>query len=456
MRQRLTIASAAVLALIAALLVHVLPAHADSGFRVSEGRLVDAAGNDFVIRGVSHPHSWYTQETGAFADIKSLGANTVRVVLSSGDRWEENGPSDVAEVVALCKANRLICMLEVHDTTGYGEEPEAATLDQAVDYWLRIQSVIEGEEDHVLVNIGNEPYGNDATANQGWAQETAAAVQRLRAAGFDHTLVVDAPNWGQDWQGIMRREAQGVFDSDPHANTVFSIHMYGVYEQESVIVDYLEHFTDRGLPLIVGEFGFDHSDGTPDEDAIMHHTERLGLGYVGWSWSGNSGGVEYLDMVENFDVSSLTPWGERIFHGQDGIADTSVEAPVYGGDGGPTDPPTEEPTAPPTEEPTAPPADGDCAAVYELVGQWPGGFQAQVTVTALKPLDGWTASWDLAGGQSVSHAWNAVVSTSGSTVTAANAAHNGTLAAGESASFGFTGTHTGSVTSPEVLCTAGS
>ncbi|USY22811.1 cellulase family glycosylhydrolase [Nocardiopsis exhalans] len=451
MRQRLTIASAAVLALIAALLVHVLPAHADSGFRVSEGRLVDAAGNDFVIRGVSHPHSWYTQETGAFADIKSLGANTVRVVLSSGDRWYENGPSDVANVVSLCKANRLICMLEVHDTTGYGEDPEAGTLDQAVDYWLRIQDVIEGEEDHVLVNIGNEPYGNDAVTNQGWADDTSDAIQRLRAAGFDHTLVVDAPNWGQDWQGIMREGAQDVFDSDPHANTVFSIHMYGVYEQESVIVDYLEYFTERGLPLIVGEFGFDHSDGTPDEDAIMHHTERLGLGYIGWSWSGNSAGVAYLDMVENFDVDSLTPWGERIFHGPDGIADTSVEAPVYGGDGGPTDPPTD----PPTEEPTDPPADGDCTASYEVVGEWPGGFQAQVTITALASLDGWTATWNLAEGQSVSHAWNAGVSTTGSTATAANAAHNGTLVAGETASFGFTGTHTGTVTAPDVLCTSG-
>ncbi|QRN79830.1 MAG: cellulose binding domain-containing protein, partial [Nocardiopsis sp. BM-2018] len=55
----------------------------------------------------------------------------------------------------------------------------------------------------------------------------------------------------------------------------------------------------------------------------------------------------------------------------------------------------------------------------------------------------------------VGHAWNAGVSTNGATVTAANAAHNGTLAAGESASFGFTGTHTGTVTVPDVLCTSG-
>lgn len=345
-KKRLTIALSAVLALIAALFVHTLPvnalpadtapdnaqpADADTGFRVSDGRLVDAAGNDFVMRGVSHAHTWYPQETGALADIKSLGANTVRVVLSSGDYWDENDVDDVASVVADCKANRLVCMLEVHDTTGYGEDEQAVDLDTAVDYWLRVQDAVEGEEDHVLVNIGNEPYGNDQATNQGWAADTSAAIVRLRDAGFGHTLVVDAPNWGQDWEGIMRDNAADVFASDPDGNTMFSIHMYGVYEQESVIVDYLETFVDAGLPLLVGEFGHLHSDGDPDEDAVMSHTERLGLGYIGWSWSGNSGEVDYLDMALNFDADNLSEWGERIFNGPDGIAETSVEAPVYGG-----------------------------------------------------------------------------------------------------------------------------
>ncbi|WP_159943408.1 cellulase family glycosylhydrolase [Nocardiopsis sp. FR6] len=448
MIKRLLIALGSVLTLVAALLAYTLPAHADTGFGISDGRLVDASGNDFVIRGVSHPHAWYTHQTGAFADIKSLGANTVRVVLSSGDQWQENDVDDVADIVAECKANRLICMLEVHDTTGYGEAAAAVPLDRAVDYWLRVQDAVEGEEDHILVNIGNEPYGNDATVNQGWAGDTSAAIRRLRDAGFDHTLVVDAPNWGQDWQGIMRDNARSVFDSDPHRNTIFSIHMYGVYAQESTVVSYLESFVDAGLPLLVGEFGHDHSDGNPDEDAIMAHTERLGLGYIGWSWSGNGGGVEYLDMVEDFDVNRLTPWGERIFHGPDGIASTAVEAPVYGG-GGPTDPPTEEPT----EEPTDPPA-GDCEASYAVTGQWNNGFQGEVTVTAGAPITGWTVTWTLGSGESVSHAWNASVNTSGSTVTATDAGYNGTLAAGQSTSFGFIGTHNGSVSTPALSCTA--
>ncbi|NYH55471.1 mannan endo-1,4-beta-mannosidase [Nocardiopsis arvandica] len=453
MVKRLLIALGSVLALVVSLFAYTLPAQADTGFQVSDGRLVDAAGNDFVIRGVSHPHAWYTQETQSFADIKSLGANAVRVVLSSGDRWTENGVDDVANVVAECKANKLICLLEVHDTTGYGEQEGAATLDQAVDYWLRVQDAVEGEEDHILVNIGNEPYGNDSATNQNWAGDTSAAIDRLRDAGFDHTLVVDAPNWGQDWQGTMRDNAQSVFDSDPHANTMFSVHMYGVYEQESTIVSYMEHFADAGLPLLVGEFGHDHSDGNPDEDAIMAHAERLGLGYIGWSWSGNGSPVEYLDMVEGFDADRLTPWGERIFNGPDGIASTAVEAPVYGGGGEPTDPPTEDPTDPPTEDPTDPPS-GDCEADYTVTNEWGGGFQAEVTVTAGADVTGWTVTWSFDSGESVSHAWNASVSSSGADVTATDVGYNGTLSAGQSTSFGFVGTHGGSVSTPELSCAA--
>ena len=95
-----------------------------TGLHISDGRLVEANGNDFVMRGVNHAHTWYPSQTQSFADIKALGANTVRVVLQRY-RWTTNSAADVANVVSLCKANRLICVLENHDTTGYGEDSAA-------------------------------------------------------------------------------------------------------------------------------------------------------------------------------------------------------------------------------------------------------------------------------------------------------------------------------------------
>ncbi|WP_199444555.1 cellulase family glycosylhydrolase [Umezawaea beigongshangensis] len=320
-------------------------AHAATGFTVSDGRLLDANGDDFVMRGVNHAHTWYPTQTSSFANVKALGANTVRVVLATGKQWTKNDTADVANVVSLCKQNRLICVLEAHDTTGYGEQSAAASLSEAADYWLSVKSALIGQEKYVIVNIGNEPFGN--TGYAAWASDTSAAIAKLRGGGLTHTIVVDAPNWGQDWTFTMRDNAPAVFASDPQRNTMFSIHMYGVFDTAAEVTAYLDSFVSRGLPILVGEFGHDHSDGNPDEDAILAAAQSLRLGYLGWSWSGNGGGVEYLDMTTNFGATSLTPWGQRIVNGVNGIRATSREASVYSG--GTND--TTAPTAPGT--PTA-------------------------------------------------------------------------------------------------------
>ncbi|WUR61595.1 cellulase family glycosylhydrolase [Micromonospora chokoriensis] len=443
MKTRLSAVGAALLALLVAVLAFGQPAHAAAGFSVAGGKLYDANGTEFVMRGVNHAHTWYPQQTSSFADVKALGANTVRVVLSSGDRWTRNTNADVANVISLCRANRLICVLEVHDTTGYGEQSGAITLARAVDYWLGLADVLVGQERYVIVNIGNEPYGNQNYAS--WATDNANAIKRLRTGGLTHTIMVDAPNWGQDWSFTMRDNAASVFAADPARNTVFSIHMYGVFDTAAEISDYLGRFRSAGLPIVVGEFGFNHSDGDPDEDAILAYTQANGIGWLGWSWSGNGGGVEYLDLATSFNPANLTTWGQRLFNGVNGIRQTAREASVFGG--------TPPPTTPP---PTTPPPTGGCSATYTVTTQWQGGFQGEVRVTAgTAAITGWTTRWTYANGQSVTQAWNATLTSSGATVTARNADYNGRLAAGASASFGFIGGWTGSNAPPAaVSCTA--
>ncbi|NGN64137.1 glycoside hydrolase family 5 protein [Streptomyces sp. A7024] len=299
------------------------------GFHIQDGRLLDANNQEFVLRGVNHAHTWYPDKTDqALKDIKAAGANSVRVVLSTGDQWTKNDAADVSHVVDQCKQNKLICVLEAHDTTGYGEAGAAVSLDKAVDYWVGIKDAVVGQEKYVMVNIGNEPHGNSTYA--AWTNDTTSAIGRLREAGFDHTLVVDAPNWGQDWTFTMRDNAADVFAADPDKNTLFDVHMYGVYDTPAEVSDYLNTFVDAKLPITVAEFGNKHSDGDPDEDAIMKTTQSLDLGYMGWSWSGNGGGVEYLDLVQGFDANQMTDWGKRLFDGADGIKATAKEASVFG------------------------------------------------------------------------------------------------------------------------------
>jgi mannan endo-1,4-beta-mannosidase len=473
MRTRITLAVAAVLAALVSVLVAVQPAQAAVGFTVSNGRLYDANGNEFVMRGVSHAHTWYASQTSSFANIKALGANTVRVVLASGDRWAKNDTADVANVVSLCKANKLICVLEVHDTTGYGEEGAAISLDRAVDYWLSIKSALVGQEKYIIVNIGNEPFGNNAATVANWATDTSNAIRRLRTNGFEHTIMVDAPNWGQDWTFTMRDNAASVFAADTAKNTVFSIHMYGVFDTAAEVNDYLNRFVNAKLPIVVGEFGHNHSDGNPDEDTIMATAQSLGVGYIGWSWSGNGGGVEYLDMVTAFNPAQLTSWGQRIFSGANGIRATSREASVYGGTSSPS--PSRSSASPSVSvspsrstspsvsvspsRSTSPsvPVPGVCKVTYTVTNQWPGGFQGDVRITnnGTSAVNGWRLAWNYANGQTLTQSWGGTYAQSGAAVTVTNANYTANIPAGGSVTFGFLANWNGTNTAPTAFALNG-
>jgi lysophospholipase L1-like esterase len=121
------------------------------------------------------------------------------------------------------------------------------------------------------------------------------------------------------------------------------------------------------------------------------------------------------------------------------------------------DPGGPSPTPTPTTTPTSPPPTGgrSCTAAYSVIGQWTGGFQASVKVTAGDaPVTGWTVGWRYANGQTVSQVWNATITSSGPAVIARNVGFNGAIGAGDSTEFGFIGTWTGTNAAPALTCTA--
>jgi mannan endo-1,4-beta-mannosidase len=318
---------ATLLALLASAFVLTRSAHAaDTGIRVSGGRLVETNGDDLVLRGINHAYTWFPGQTNAFADIKATGANSVRVPLGTGQRWTANTASDVIKIITLCKRNKLICVLDAHDTSGWGEQSGAASMAQAVDFWLGLRGVLIGQENYVIINVADEPSGNNHADT--WVKDTSDAIRRLRAAGLKHTLMVDAPDWGQDISFTMRDKASLVLAADPTGNTVFSVHMYGIFDTDAKVRSYFAAFANRRIALVVGEFGFLHTYGDPDEDAIMFYAQARRFGYLAWSWSGNTD-VPYLDMVHNFDAGERTGWGDRVITGVDGLSTTSREASVY-------------------------------------------------------------------------------------------------------------------------------
>lgn len=317
-------------------LTFALPAQA--GFFIQNGILFDNNSKAFVMRGVNYPFCFFQSRPVAtdIANIAGKKANAVRVVLSNGIHFPGAATSaaSVSNVIQLCKNNKMISVLEIQDTVGFGDtanNPTACTMAQAVDYWINtLKPAVVGQENFVIVNVGNEPLGNSSLDSR-WATEAMSAITRLRAAGFTHTLMFDAPDYGQDNTHTMQNAAAGVLASDPLHNVIFSVHMYEVYRSSATINAYQMAFANAELPLAMGEFGATNN-GNPAADvlAVMAGAQQLGLGYLGWSWAGNGGANQPLDITLNFDPNQLSMWGNTLINSANGIVATSQICSVFG------------------------------------------------------------------------------------------------------------------------------
>ncbi|MGC9665372.1 cellulose binding domain-containing protein [Planosporangium sp. 12N6] len=165
--------------------------------------------------------------------------------------------------------------------------------------------------------------------------------------------------------------------------------------------------------------------------------------------------VHLVDMHSALTTADLIDGIHPTAGGYDKMAATwytalrSVPGSI-GTPGGPSSSPSGGPT------PSTPPAGGrSCAASYAIVGQWSGGFQATVTVTAGgAAISSWTVTWQFSGGQTITQVWGADVTVAGADITARNVSYNGALGAGASTQFGFLGTATGANSAPTPRCTA--
>ncbi|GAB3225868.1 hypothetical protein GCM10027447_15620 [Glycomyces halotolerans] len=85
-------------------------------------------------------------------------------------------------------------------------------------------------------------------------------------------------------------------------------------------------------------------------------------------------------------------------------------------------------------------AEPGCEVDYNVVNDWGSGFQANISITAGDPIDGWTIEWDFTGDVSSVSAWNVSdQSLNGSHFTASDTGWNGSVSSGQTREvFGFT------------------
>lgn len=83
---------------------------------------------------------------------------------------------------------------------------------------------------------------------------------------------------------------------------------------------------------------------------------------------------------------------------------------------------------------------GGCAATITVQSQWSNGYVVQpvrVTNTGATSISGWTVTFTLPAGHTITGSWNATLTISGQTVTARGVGHNSALAPGGVGEWGF-------------------
>ena len=84
-----------------------------------------------------------------------------------------------------------------------------------------------------------------------------------------------------------------------------------------------------------------------------------------------------------------------------------------------------------------------CHVGYSIVSQWPGGFQAMMTLTntGSTAINNWALTWSFANGQQITQLWTGSESQNGASVTVNSLSYDGNIPAGNSyTGLGFLGT----------------
>jgi hypothetical protein len=294
-----------------------------SGFFTLDGRLYDRYGNDFIPRGVNNAHAWFDTggrfwALGALDNIANYGFNSIRIV------WEDEPsltPELLRRILRRAVELELIPMLEMHGATG---SRDAEDLLAMAEYFTEedVADVLLEFEDYLLLNIANEWSGAD------FYDGYEGAINLIRGAGLNHTLVIDGNEWGQNSE-ILFAEGPALLEADVEHNLLFSTHMYESYAGRRSILGTFERAAEERLPLVVGEFGHEHGGRQIDVGQILEQSSRLGFGHMGWSWTGNSTDVAHLDMTRDWEGEMLTDWGELLINGAFGIKETSQKASIF-------------------------------------------------------------------------------------------------------------------------------
>ena len=328
-----------------------------------------------------------------------------------------------------------------------------------ISNWQSLARRYAGNTTVIGADLHNEPHAegtNPAATGACWGCGDTSRDWRLAAERAGNAILSVQPNWLIFVEGVSCPSGglSNVWDNDPSndedcgwwggnlskagafpvrldvANRlVYSPHEYAtsVYHQSwfdapdypanmpAIWDKYWGYLYKQNIaPIMMGEFGT-----TLQSDIDRVWLQRLmeytnGMSFTYWSWNPNSGDT---GGIANDDWTTIN-------QAKQAILQPYLVAPVAtGGGGGPSTPPTSA-----------------CTVTYKQDNAWQGGFQGSLTVrnTGSGAVNPWQTTWAWPSGVTIASAWNATVTQSGTTVTAAAPSYASALSPGSSVTVGFT------------------
>jgi endoglucanase len=459
-------------------------AQAGAGYWHTSGRqILDAAGQPVRIAGVN----WFGFETanhvvhGLWArdyksmidQMKSLGYNTIRMpysddILKPGtmpDSINTDGKNtDLRGLTSLQVLDRIVAyagqsglkiVLDRHRPDAAGQSALWYTASVPESTWITnlkaLATRYRGNSTVVGIDLHNEPHDpacwGCGDTSRDWRLAAQRAGNAVLSVNPELLIMVEGVQsyngtngwWGGNLMGVAQHPVQLdvpnrlVYSAHDYATSVaqqswfsdpsFPANMPGIWDKYWGYI-----FKQNIAPVWLGEFG---TTLQPSVDQkwlaelvkYLRSTSANGADsfhWTFWSWNPNSGDTGGILKDDWQTVDTV----------KDGYL-ASVKAPGFdpgpgpgpGGPGGPGG------------------GNATCSAAYTVSSDWGGGFNAEVKVTntGTLPLKSWKVTWTWSGSQKVTSMWNASHTQNGTTVAAVNAAHNGSVPVGGSASFGLGG-----------------
>jgi len=249
------------------------------GFYV-EGRFLRSPCDEkIILRGVNEMSCWSINDRAGenyFPEIAKTGANAVRITL---DNFTSLGQMD--SLITNCIFNKMIPIIENHSATGRWEN-----LNSVVNWWLKpeVVGVIKKHEKYLLVNIANEA-GDWGITDSQFVSFYSDAVKKIRNAGINVPLLIDATGWGQNIN-ILQSTWKFIQEADPLKNLIYSTHLWWSDNDSLKIANKLKESSEIGIPLLVGEFAHKvvQCKCCINYKTIIKECVKNEIGYLAWSW----------------------------------------------------------------------------------------------------------------------------------------------------------------------------